>query len=111
MDQLRFFYASKVGELDFELVDDQSFVKDIKGFYSVHLDESLYVNPDALTTFTNLGPLIPKETFSTHSKGIYPVPTAGHFACGERQLFQLMIDAIASTANEPFVLTHPDYDV
>ena len=48
--------ASKVGERHFEPVDDQSLVKDIKGFYSVHLDESLYVIPDALTTFTNLGP-------------------------------------------------------
>ena len=57
MGQLRFFHASKVGVLLFEPVDDQSLVKDIKGFYSVHLDESLYVNPDALTTFTNLGPL------------------------------------------------------
>ena len=57
MGQLRFFHASKVGVLHFEPVDDQSLVEDIKGFYSVHLDESLYVNPDALTTFTNLGHL------------------------------------------------------
>ena len=52
----RFFHASKVGELHFEPVDGQNLVKDIKDFYSVHLNESLYVNPDALTTFTNLGP-------------------------------------------------------
>ena len=111
MGQLRFFHASKVGELHSEPVDDQSLVKDIKDFYSVHLDESLYVNPDALTTFTNLGPFEHKRNLLALERDSYSVPTAAHFACSERKLFQLMIDAISSTANEHFVLTYPDYDV
>ena len=84
MGQLRFFHASKVGEPHFEPVDDQSLVKDIKGFYSVHLDESLYVDRDALTTFTDLGPFEHKRNLSTDSKGI---PATANFPCGERKPF------------------------
>ena len=78
----------------------------------MHLDESLYVNPDALTTFTDLGPFEHKRNFlHILERDSYSVPAAANFACGETKLFQLMIDAIASTVNEQFVLTYRDYDI
>jgi hypothetical protein len=45
MGQLRFFHASKVGKLHFESLNGQNLGElDVKSFYSVHLDKSLYDN-------------------------------------------------------------------
>ena len=115
MIKLRFFSASKSGELEFEhaatTTEDISTgklrVKDIRNLHSVHLSGT---SEDIM--FSDLGPFShTQDYFRSLALDSLPNRPFPDFARGQQKLLQIMIDAVPVVENEQFVLAHPDFDV